>query len=405
MARDAEELKVKEAKTISRTLRKRINIDEMREYSSLNTYIVEDVLSSNGAVLIPKGTELASLIKYAANLCNTLHRSGIESIAVAVNDQFEVEALENIIKYSEFGITKMDSKFARDTVEQIKDVYSRIADGICEQKNVSNLVDQGKELAKIVNKTPEIMFCLGHVRENDEYTYVHSLNVALISGFLANKLFPEDKNMVSCLSIGGILHDLGKAKVPNGILNKPGALSDPEFETMKKHTIYGEELAKEYGVHDPRILSVIRGHHERYGGNGYPDILSGDKISIEARIAAVTDVFDALTARRVYKEPMDGRDAIIMMIDKMSVHFDPVVLRTLILSVGLFPPGTTVELSDGSFGVVVGTNGKDLIRPQVMIIIDKSFKKLEEVLIVDLSKNNESIFIKQAVHDLGKIGF
>ena len=400
-----EEFIIEEIKTINHTFRKRIKIDEMKEYSSLNAYVVEDVINRNGAVIIPKGTELAVITKYAANLDKTLNQCGVETIAIAINEQLETEVLENIIKSSELGISKIDSKFARDTVEQIKDVYSRIADGICEQKNISNLVDQGKELAKIVDKTPEIMFCLGHVRDNDEYTYVHSLNVALISGLIASKMFPDDKEIVSCLSIGGILHDLGKARIPNEILNKPSALSVPEFETMKKHTVYGEEIAREFGVHDPRILSVIRGHHERYNGNGYPDVLSGEKISIEARIAAVTDVFDALTARRVYKEPMDCRDAVIMMIDKMSVHFDPIALRTLIVSVGLFPPGTTVELSDGSLGIVVGTNGNDLIRPQVLLIIDKNLKKVEGIHIVDLRQMNESLHIKQAIHDLGKIAF
>jgi putative nucleotidyltransferase with HDIG domain len=247
------------------------------------------------------------------------------------------------------------------------------------------------------------MFCLGHVRGSDEYTYVHSLNVALICGFIANKMFPNNEEMVQSLSIGGILHDLGKARIPTEILNKPGPLSDPEFETIKKHPIYGEELAQSFGVHDPRILSVIRKHHERYCGNGYPDFLSRNKINIEARIAAVADVFDALTARRAYKEPMGCRNAILMMIEKMSTNFDPDVLRTLIISIGLYPPGITVELSDGSLGIVVGTSEKDLVRPEVMISFDKYGKKVEDVKILDLSKNNESIFIKQVVNDHEKI--
>jgi HD-GYP domain-containing protein (c-di-GMP phosphodiesterase class II) len=231
------------------------------------------------------------------------------------------------------------------------------------------------------------------------------LNVALISGFIANKLFPNNDEMVQILSIGGILHDIGKARIPSNILNKPGPLTNSEFEVMKKHTIYGEDLAKKFGVSDSRVLSIIRGHHERFSGNGYPDILDSEAISKEARIATVADVFDALTAKRVYKEPLECKEAITLMIEKMSTYFDPQVLRYLIISVGLYPAGSAVNLSDGSIGIVVGTRGEDLIRPQVMIKFDKNGKKVEDIHIIDLSVKNESLFIKNVIHDFGKIGF
>ena len=386
-------------------VRKRIQLKELREYSYPSSYVDEDVINKNGAVIIPKGTELAILAEHSKNLDELLQQWGIESIAILIKNQIDASDLENMINSSDSGFVKIDSKFARDTVEQIRDVYLRIANGSCKTGNISNLVDQGKTLAKIVDKTPEIMFCLGHVRSSDEYTYVHSLNVALISGFLANKLFPEDKEIVQCLSVGGILHDLGKAKIPNEILNKPGSLSTSEFEIMKKHTIFGEELAMRFGVQDSRILSVIRGHHERFSGNGYPDVLNSEKISIEARIATVADVFDSLTARRVYKEPMDSKNAITLMIEKMSMHFDPSILRSLVVLIGLYPPGSVVELSDGSIGIVVGTSGNDLMRPQVMLYLDKNNKKVEELQILDLRKNDDSIFINQIIHDFGKTGF
>jgi len=390
---------------IRHILRMRISVDEMMEYSFAGVYVDEDVINKSGVVLIPKGTNLASLTKLVPSMEETLRKCEIKTIAILVQEQIEVMALENMIKTSEARYVRIDSQLARDTVEQVGDVYSRIANGSCEQEDIDTLVDQGKALTKEVINAPEIMFCLGQVHDSDEYTYVHSLNVALISGFIAHKLFPDDEEFVNCMSIGGVLHDLGKAKVPNEILNKPGPLTDSEFEMMKRHTIYGEELAKGFGINDPRILSVIRGHHERYSGKGYPDVLSKDKISIEARISAVADVFDALTGRRVYKEPMECRSAVTMMIEKMSMHFDPDVLRTMIISVGLYPPGATIELSDGSLGIVVGTSGKDLVRPHVMITFDKSGRKVEwGEQMIDISKNDD-IFVRKAIYDLGKMAF
>jgi HD-GYP domain-containing protein (c-di-GMP phosphodiesterase class II) len=242
------------------------------------------------------------------------------------------------------------------------------------------------------------------VRNWDEYTYVHSLNVALLGGFLASRLFPGQPDIVECMSVGGILHDLGKANIPQEILNKPAHLTDQEFEMMKKHAAYGEKTAFQSGISDRRILSVIRGHHERYGGDGYPDGLSGDRIGIEARIAAVADVFDALTAKRVYKEPMESRVAVSLMLENMSEHFDPVAVRALLVSIGLYPPGTAVELSDGSIGVVVGARDKDLLRPEVFLQIDHMGRKVEEMKIVDLHQS-QSLFVQRSLHDVGKVAF
>jgi len=389
-------------KKIKHIFRMRIPIEEMQKYYFQGAYVAEDVINKHGIALIHKGTFMTS---FEPNMEETLRNWGIKNIAILIHEQIEAVELEDIIKNSESNFVKINSKLAREIVERVGNVYSRIADGTCKREDIEDLVGRGRILAKEITETTEMMFCLGKVRGSDEYTYVHSLNVALIGGFLAHKLFPDDEEFIHCMSIGGILHDLGKAKVPHEILNKPGPLTTYEFEVMKQHAIYGEELVKKFGVHDSRILSVIRGHHERYGGNGYPDILSGDEISVEARISSVADVFDALTAKRVYKEPMECRSAITMMIEKMSPHFDPFILRTLVTLTGLYPPGTTVELSDGSLGMVIGTNGNDLLRPRIMMNFDKNGMKVEGEQIIDLNNVDKSLFIIKAVHELGKIAF
>jgi putative nucleotidyltransferase with HDIG domain len=380
----------------------RIPVNEIEEYALPNTVVDEDVVSRNGAVLIPRGTKLSTISK-SASVKNSLQLSKIESIAILITKQLEDIDLVSATNQSDFNFAKVDPKLAKDTINQVTEVYSRISNGNCESKDISGLIDRGRSLAETVTQAPEIMFCLGHVRGSDEYTSVHSLNVALICGFIANKLFPNNEEMVQRLAIGGILHDLGKAKIPNEILNKPGQLTVAEFDVMKMHPIFGEEIARSFGIHDQRVLSVIRNHHEKFSGNGYPDVLPKEKISIEAKIAAVADVFDALTAKRVYKEPMGCRNAVLVMIEKMNMSFDPAVLRTLVLSIGLYPPGITVELTDGSIGIVVRNSEKDLVRPEVMISVDKYGRKVEDVQILDLSKSNELIFIKQVLKDHDKI--
>ncbi|MDR1379423.1 MAG: HD-GYP domain-containing protein [Synergistaceae bacterium] len=393
-----------EDEAVQRPLKRRISIGELSEYTQSTARVAEDVLSSSGSILLPYGTELSSLAASAHNLEKILRGWGIFSILITLQNVLDIHDLEEILKSSEINVSTVDPELAKQTIEQVAQVYGRIAKGVCDPEDISHLIMQGRILAQEIAQAPQVMLCLGRVRRWDEYTYVHSLNVALLGGFLASRLFPEQSEVVECLSVGGLLHDLGKALIPQQILNKPGHLTDQEFEIMKKHTIYGEKTAIQNGVSDRRILAVIRGHHERYGGDGYPDALLKKRIDIEARIAAVADVFDALTAKRIYKEPMESRSAVSLMIGSMESHFDPFIVRALLVSIGLYPPGMGVELSDGSLGVVVGARGDDLLRPQVLLQIDHLGHKVNGLKILDMS-TSDSLFVRRSLQDVGKVAF
>ena len=328
----------------------------------------------------------------------------IFSIPITIQKALDVANLENILLTAREQIPTIDSHFARETIKQLEIVYERILSGVCGPEDVSLLAAQGRTIAREVVHAPQLMLCLGKVRSWDEYTYVHSLNVALLSGFLANRIFPDNPEMAENVSVGALLHDLGKALIPQSVLNKPGRLTYEEFEIMKKHAVYGEELAGSNGIRNTSTLTVIRGHHERCGGGGYPDGLTKNDIKIEARIAAVADVFDALTAKRVYKEPMESRAAVSVILENVNEHFDSAAVRALLVSIGLYPPGTGVELSDGSIGGVVGSRGNDLVRPQVLLQIDSMGRKVEGLEIIDLSLNEE-LYIRRSMYDMGKMGF
>ena len=391
-------------KVVERTTKRRISLGELKEYTKGIATVAEDVIS-NGTVLLPRGTELASLMSSVENLENTLRRWGIFSIPITLSNKLDVNDLEHMLKTAEANLSVIDPQLARETVTQVSNVYGRITDGVCKPEDISHLAEQGRNLAKEVAQATQVMFCLGQVRSWDEYTYVHSLNVALLGGFLASRLFPGRVELMESMSMGGILHDLGKARVPQEILNKPGRLAPEEFDIMKKHAIYGAELATENSVTDEHVLAVVRGHHERFMGGGYPDGLMKDNIPIEARIAAVADVFDALTAQRVYKPPIETRSAISIMLENMDGHFDPQVVRILLTSLGLYPPGTMVELSDGSIGIAVGARGNDLLRPEVLLQIDRTGRRVSgDMRIIDLSMT-EGLFVERTLHSTGKFAF
>ena len=376
----------------------------MRSYASTSACIAEDIVASNGTTLVPKGAKLSHMGSRLAALERKLRQWEIPSVPITVHDAPDMAYLENGLQAARKRITSVDPQFARETVRQLKIVYERISDGTHKPEDISELAMWGRSIAREVARVPQLMLCLGEVRNWDEYTYIHSLNVGLLSGFLTHRLFPDKPKLAESVSVGAILHDLGKARIPRSILNKPGSLTNEEFGVMKKHPVYGEALARSSNIIDASVLTVIRWHHERSCGQGYPDGLRKNDIQIEARIAAVADVFDSLTAKRVYKEPMKGRAAVSLMLQSMNGHFDPQIMRALLVSVGLFPPGTEVELSDGSLGVIVGSRGNDLMRPEVLLQTDRLGRKIEDANIIDLSQNKE-LYVKRSIRELGTPAF
>lgn len=377
---------------------KYVHLDELRHFRGT---VAEDILSDDGALLLPRGSDIGAILKAMPGITKTLRQWKKEFIPVKISPSLTEEEYEAILRAIEPKTRMLDPGIARRAIDQVGEVYSVISQHGESKEGIKILSREADRLAGDIAKSPQILLCLGKVKNSDEYTFIHSLNVALLSGYLAAILRPGDQELVKAMTFGGLLHDLGKAMVPPGILNKPGKLTDEEFGVMKTHSLHGTVAAVASGVTDGRILSVVRNHHERWGGNGYPDGLRGNRISLQARIAAVADVFDALTAKRVYKDPIKSREAVSMILESSGSSFDAAIVRALLVSVGLYPPGTVVELSDGSMGIVTGVKHKDLLRPQVLISADRQGRRPESVSIVDLSLG-QGLHIIRSLDDMGK---
>ncbi len=377
---------------------KDVDVDELHLFRGR---VVEDVVSSTGSLLLPKGIEIQAVLESVPGITRTLKRWGIYSVVLDVSFHLSEEDFDKIIENIEPKIRVLEAALAHKTIAQVDEVYRRISENGSLGDGARLLARQAAMLTEEVSRAPQILLCLGRVRESDEYTFVHSLNVGLLCGYLAGRLKPGDREFAAAMTYGGLLHDLGKARVPQHVLNKPGRLTEEEYEIMKSHSVHGDDLARESGITDSRVLAVIRNHHERWNGRGYPDAFQKDKIPLFARIAAVADVFDALTAKRVYKDPLSSREAVSMIMESSEADFDRRVVRALLLSVGLYPPGTMVELSDFSVGVVVGARNTDLFRPQVHISVDGKGRRAPEGMIVDLGLHND-LFVRRSLDDVGK---
>ena len=211
------------------------------------------------------------------------------------------------------------------------------------------------------------------LRGFDEYTYTHSINVSLL-GILLGKHLGLEKDALLKLGMAGMYHDVGKARIPEAVLNKPGKLTEAEFQLMKTHPLEGYKILMGQKDLDQEILRAVVEHHERYDGTGYPRALTGESIGRFSRIIAVVDVYDALTSRRVYKDAMAPAKALGMMYQWRDKDFTPQAIESFIRCIGVFPVGSFVRLSGGEYGIVASVNPQRPTKPEVKVVLDAKMR-------------------------------
>ncbi|MBY5937496.1 HD-GYP domain-containing protein [Marinobacter nauticus] len=222
-----------------------------------------------------------------------------------------------------------------------------------------------------VKTNASAMFWMARIKHRDAYTAEHCLRVAILTVAFARFLgLPEDDLEVAGMC--GLLHDIGKLRVPDEILNKPGPLSPQEYEVMRKHTTLGHELLKQDPSLDPIISDVTLHHHERIDGRGYPQQLPEWQISRFARLIAIVDAYDAMTSDRCYRDGMSPADAVRILYKNRAQQFDADMVEAFIRMIGIYPPGSLVELNTGEVALVVSTHPGRKLKPKVEILLDNN---------------------------------
>lgn len=214
------------------------------------------------------------------------------------------------------------------------------------------------KLVESVDRNPDALLCLTKIREKDDYLLEHSLNVAIL---LANfgKFLGMSEEEVQDLSYAGFLHDLGKIKIPDEILHKPGRLTDSEMEVMKSHVQHGVDYLQDTDIAQP-LIQAISEHHERLDGLGYPKGKPDKDISHAGRMLAIADMYDALTADRVYKAGMSSQKAFSILMNEAPTRLDISLVQQFIKCLGVYPVGSLVLLSNERLAMVIEQNDSPL---------------------------------------------
>jgi HD-GYP domain-containing protein (c-di-GMP phosphodiesterase class II) len=240
-----------------------------------------------------------------------------------------------------------------------------------------------QEISDSVIRNPGAIVSLARLKTQDDYSYMHSVAVcALMVALGREQGFDEEQ----CRTAGtaGLLHDVGKALMPLDILNKPGKLTDAEFDVMRSHPVRGHELLQDARGTVPEAMDVCLHHHERFDGGGYPHKLPNDKLNLLVRMGSICDVYDAITSNRPYKMGWDPADSIGKMASWKG-QFDPAIFASFVKSVGIYPTGSLVRLHSDRLAVVIEQNAAALTAPVVRVFFSLKSQMPVSLQRLDLS--------------------
>ncbi|MDR2091921.1 MAG: HD-GYP domain-containing protein [Azoarcus sp.] len=254
-------------------------------------------------------------------------------------------------------------------IEQIEPMVERIVDSIFRQQDA--------------------LLPLAQLKNHDEYTFQHSVSVCALMTTFARAM-DMTRDVIHEIAIGALLHDVGKATVPDSILNKPGKLTDAEFSQMKSHVVQSKIILENTPGISPIALTVAAQHHERYDGSGYPNRLKGKDISCYGQMSSIVDVYDAITSDRCYHKGIPPTEALRKILEWSKFHFNPELTQVFIRALGIYPTGSLVRLESGRLGIVEEQHPDRIMLPKVKTIFHVKGHYLKPE-IIDLRHSQDRI--------------
>lgn len=371
-----------------KTINSQIPFDELIE----GMVFGDDVIDKEGRLLVSKNTVLTREIlerlkKFSSrkffSMKVLLSELNIKTIVKLENGSVQ-EVASSQIKMEhtkERLVIKEKFEEMHKSIKQSFDELSRNNTSPKVKKELDNTVE---EIKNNLSVNIELLNEILDVKATDEYLYNHSLNVAVVSNLIGRWIGLEQKDL-DILILAGLVHDIGKLRVDPAILNKPGKLTDEEFAEMKKHPEYSYQMLMEMGYKDNAILKAVTFHHEKEDGSGYPLKISGDKITIHAKILAIADIFDAMTSNRVYKARVSPFKVLEMFQNQNFGKLDYKIIMVFIKRFTENYVGSEVILSNNQRAKIVSLNAYEITKPLLVTSEGKfiDISREREVQILD----------------------
>lgn len=285
--------------------------------------------------------------------------------------------------------SEADWERARKVCSLAKRVVTKIFDDVSNGRQIDtqSVMPVVDGVIESVGDQPGTLTSLARLKQQDQYTFMHSVAVCALMTTLALELGMDDDSVREAAT-AGLLHDIGKMTVDLAVLNKPGKLTAEEFEAIKRHTTGGHEILRSTGSVGPVALDVALHHHERLDGKGYPEGLSDEQISVFARMGTICDVYDAVTSDRPYKKAWEPAVALHHMTKWAPGAYDATIFQAFVKSIGVFPNGSLVMLRSGRLAVVLDQHHANLLTPVVKVFFSSKSRQPLPHEIVDLSRRD-----------------
>lgn len=299
-------------------------------------------------------------------------------------------------RYVRFKFTPSDRAPLHTEIGRARKIYGEAIASV-QTMLVDARLGRDLEMAKIqpavaaiiasVSRNPDAMISLIKVKQANKYTFQHSIAVSALLINFARGL-KLDKEVVEQIGLGGLMHDIGKIKIPEYILNKPGRLTASELAIMETHVQHGCEMLENTPGISGIVMDIVAQHHERFDGSGYPHRLKAAALSPYGQMAAIVDVYDAMTSDRIYHLSKEPTEALQALMERGGRYFDPELVQRFIRGIGIYPVGSLVKLESGLLAVVVEQHHEDLLHPKIRVIFSTKTEKFIPPKEVDLSMPN-----------------
>ncbi|MFN3396001.1 MAG: HD-GYP domain-containing protein [Thermodesulfovibrionales bacterium] len=318
-------------------------------------------------------------------------QSPYESLLEGISniDSISIGPLKKIVEEGDFDIRRVVKKTYFNAISFTKGVITKIKSG--EKVSIKKAKRVVESMVDMILQEEELLLGMTAIKDYDEYTYHHSVNVSILSVALGQRLGLSRKTLTE-LGLVALFHDIGKMEVPPEILNKPTNFNDEEWRIIQKHPFWGvRAILKLKGLDNTSIRTAIVAfeHHLNYDLSGYPKITRPLNLDFYSRIVSLADQYDAMTSSRVYSRiPIAPDKALSVMMERSGTQLDPLLFKFFINMIGVYPIGTLVLLDTRELGLVYGANPVFQDRPRVLIIIDSNGQRVSGT-IVDLTEKGE----------------